>query len=112
MAEASLARAFATSLEVEPEVDRSGVLHLRDFVLQAGDVRGSRGFLRLQLRGIENGDQVSGFHRSAFIHQQPLDAAFHLCADDYLIRVDRADQHQVLGMVGGEKCSTPRRSRR
>ena len=78
------------------------MLHLRNFVLQAGDVRGGRGFLRLQFGGIEHRDQVSRLYRRAFIHQQFLDAAFHLRADDHLVRVDRADQHQIFGMVGGE----------
>ena len=51
------------------------MLHLRDFMLQAGDRRGGRGLLRLQLRRIEHGNQISGFHRRAFIHQQFLDAS-------------------------------------
>ena len=78
------------------------MLHLGNFVFHAGNVRGGRGFLRLQFRRIENRDQVSGLHRRAFIHQQPLDAAFHLRADDHLVGVDRADQHQIFRMVGGE----------
>src|SRR5208337_5691378 len=59
-------------------------------------------FLGLQFGGIEHSDQVSSFHRSAFIHQQSLNAAFHLCADDYLIRIDRTDEHQIFRVVGGK----------
>ena len=44
-----------------------------------------------------------GFHRSAFVHQQFLDAPFHLRADDHLIRIYRTHQHQVFRMIDGEK---------
>ena len=80
-----------------------GVLHLGDFMLQAGDRRRGRGLLRLQLGWIEHGDQIPSLHRRALIHQQLLDAAFDLRADDYLVGIDRADQHQVARVVGGEK---------
>ncbi len=79
-----------------------GVLHLRDFVLQAGDRCRGRSLLRLQFRRIEHRNQISGFHRRAFVHQQFLDAASHLRAHDHLVGVDRADQHQVARVVGGK----------
>jgi len=113
LAESSLARALATSLEVEPEVDCSGVLHLRHFVLQARDrSRRAADSWVCNSEWIEHGDQITGLHRRAFIHQQFLNAAFHLRADNHLIRVDRADQHQVFGVVGGEKNNRSRRSQR
>jgi hypothetical protein len=45
------------------------VLHLRHFVLQASDGRGSRGFLGLQLGRIEYGNQVTSLYWSAFVDQ-------------------------------------------
>ena len=93
-AEETFASALATSLVVDPEVDCFGVLHLGDFVLQARDGGSGCGSLRLQFRRIEDRDQISRLHRSAFIHQQFLDAAFDLRADDHLVRVDGADQDQ------------------
>ena len=79
------------------------IFHLRNFVLQAGDGRSGGGFLRLQFRGIEHGNQISGFHRSAFIDQQFLNAALHLRTHDDLIRVDCTDQHQVRRVFRGKK---------
>ena len=80
---------------MDPEVDFFSVLHLRDFLLQARDRRRGRGLLRLQLRWIEHGNQIPGLHRCAFIHQQFLDASFHLRADDDLIGVHCSDQHEI-----------------
>ncbi len=79
------------------------VLHFRDFMLQAGDGRCSRSLLRLQFGGVEHGDEISGFDRRALIHQQLLDAAADLRTHDHLVRIDRADQHQVPRVVGGQK---------
>src|ERR1700680_228897 len=72
-------------------------------MLQTGDGGRCGGFLRLQLRRIENGYQIADLHRRAFVDEQFLDAALDLRADDHLIRIDCSDQHQILGMVGGEK---------
>ena len=78
------------------------MLHLRHFVLQARNISRGRGFLGLQFGRIEDRDQFAGFHRRSFIHQQFLNAAFHLRADDDLVGIHRADQHQILGMIGGK----------
>src|ERR1700688_1634873 len=72
-------------------------------MLQTGDGSRCGGFLRLQLRRIENGYQIADLHRRAFVDEQFLDAALHLRADDHLIRIDCSDQHQIFGMVRGEK---------
>ena len=88
------------------------MLHLGDFVLQAGDVRVGRGLLRLQFRRVEHCDQIPGFHRRAFVYEQFQNAALDLRTHDHLIRIHRADQHQVSRVIGGEKVIASRQSRR
>ena len=75
------------------------VLRLRNFVTKAGNGCSGGTFLRLQLRGVENGNQVSRFDLSTFVNQQLLDATLDLRTDNHLVGVDGADQNEVTGMV-------------
>ena len=72
------------------------ILGLADLGPQTGDGGCRCSFLSLELRRIENGNQVSLFYRRTFLHQQFCDAASDLRADDDLIRIHRADQHQIV----------------
>ena len=69
---------------------------------------GGAGF-GFQFRGIENRDQISLFDLRAFVHQQLRDPSLYLRADDDLVRIHRADQHQVAGARGGKQVVDRRR---
>jgi hypothetical protein len=51
--------------------------------------------LRLQFQRVENRDQISFFHRHAFVHRELYDPARNLRAYDDLIGVHGSDQDQV-----------------
>ena len=79
------------------------MLHLGHFILQTRNGGSGCRILRLQFRWIEDRDQVSGLHRRSFVHQQFLNTAFYLRADDDLVRVDCSDEDQITRMIGREK---------
>src|SRR5581483_1250167 len=66
-----------------------------DLRAQAGQRSLGGALLRLQFGGIQDSDYVPGLHRSALIYQQLLDAAGDLGADNNLVGIHGADEHQI-----------------
>src|SRR5207302_10256660 len=76
-----------------------GLVHL---VAQAGNGGGRGTLLGFQLRGIQDGDQVAHSYLRAFVNQQFLDTPLDLRADDHLVGIHGADQHEIAAVVGRE----------